>query len=384
MNKDIKKREKSLKIAMLGHKNIPSREGGIEVVVSELATRMAILGHQVTCYNRKKHNIVEEEYKDDVYKGVKLISVFTINKKGLAALTSSFFASLHAAFGDYDIVHYHAEGPSAMMWIAKLRGKRCIATVHGLDWKREKWNHGLGAKYIKFGEKILVKYADEIIVLSESMKNYFLNEYNRKTVVIPNGIDKPKNCTAKLIKEKFGLEKNEYYCYLGRLTEEKGIHYLIEAYKKVRTNKKLVIAGASSDTDDYVEKIRNMAKGDSRIIFTGFVQGDILREIYSNLYVYILPSNVEGMPLSLLEAMSYGNCVIGSSIDEIKEVIEDKGIIFDKGNVNDLKEKIEYLDAHPEVVEEYRNKTCDFICKKYNWDDITKRTIELYKKDNIV
>lgn len=181
---------------------------------------------------------------------------------------------------------------------------RCIAIIHGIDWQREKWKNGFGSKYIKFGEKVAVKYADEIIVLSKGVQDYFQKTYGRKTVFIPNGVNRPEVYAPEQIKEKYGLEKEDYILYLGRLVPEKGVHYLIEAFKSIQTDKKLVIAGGASDTDEYMERLKKLAAGDKRIIFTGFVQGRILEELYSNAYVYVLPSDLEGMPLSLLEAMS--------------------------------------------------------------------------------
>ena len=215
-------------------------------------------------------------------------------------MTSSFSAAICAAFGKYDIVHFHAEGPSAFLWIPKLFGKRCIVTIHGIDWARDKWKHGFGSRYIKFGEYIAAKYADEVIVLSEKVQKYFKKFYDRDTVLIPNGVMTHENRKADLITQKFGLHKDEYICALSRLTEEKGIHFLIEAYKELKTDKKLVIAGATSDTDGYVKMLKEMAGDDPNIIFTGFVSGKLLEEIYSNAYVYVLPSKLEGMPLSLL------------------------------------------------------------------------------------
>ena len=239
-----------LNVAMLGHKRIPSREGGIEVVVEELSTRMVKKGHSVTCYNRKGHHVSGSEFDGSQlseYKGVKLKMVWALDKKGLAAMTASLSAAIKAAFGKYDVVHFHAEGPCAMLWIPKLCGKRCIATIHGIDWQRAKWG-GFASKYIKFGEKIAAKYADEIIVLSEGVQKYFKDTYGRKTVFTPNGVTKPVIHKQQLIKEKFRLNKDSYILFLGRLVPEKGILYLIEAFKQVNTDKKLVIAGGSSDT----------------------------------------------------------------------------------------------------------------------------------------
>lgn len=370
-----------LRIAMLGHKRIPSREGGIEIVVEELSTRMVKLGHQVTCYNRKGHHVSGSEYDSNQlseYKGVKLKPVWTLDKKGLAAMTSSMSASIKAAFSKYDVVHFHAEGPCAMLWIPKLLGKRCVATVHGIDWQRAKWG-GFASKYIKFGEKVAVKYADEIIVLSKGVQEYFQHTYNRSTKFIPNGVNRPVLRSPQLIKERFGLEKDSYILFLGRIVPEKGLRYLIEAFKQLNTDKKLVIAGGASDTNDFMNEIKNMAKGDNRIIFTGFVQGELLDELYSNSYIYALPSDLEGMPLSLLEAMSYGNCCLVSDIAECAEVVEDKAVTFRKSDVLELKEKLQWLCDHPEEVQKYKMDAADFICKKYNWDDVVKRTIALYR-----
>ena len=297
---------------------------------------------------------------------------------GLAAVTSSFFAALFSAFGKYDVVHIHAEGPAFFSWIPKLTGKRVIVTVHGLDWAREKWKDGFGSKFIRQGEKNAVRYADEMIVLSKGVQNYFRETYGRKTRFIPNGVNRPEIRKAELITEKFGLKKDSYILFLGRLVPEKGISYLIQAFREVETDKKLVIAGGSSDTDSFTQELKEMAKGDNRILFTGFVQGQILEELYSNAYLYTLPSDLEGMPLSLLEAMSYGNCCLVSNIPECTEVVEDKAFIFRKSDVSDLKEKMQMAVSQPEKVQQMKKQAADFICRKYNWDDVVKQTEELY------
>lgn len=372
---------KKLKICMLGHKRIPSREGGIEIVVEELATRMVALGHEVTCYNRSGHHVSGKEFdqhKNKENKGVKLKTIFTLNIKGIAAMSSSVFGGIRAAFGKYDIVHFHAEGPCAMLWLPKLFGKRCVATIHGLDHQREKWNK-LASTYIMLGEKCAVKFADEIIVLSESVQNYFEDIYGRKTRFIPNGVKKIEIKSAGLITEKYGLTKDSYILFLGRLVPEKGIRYLIEAFKDVQTDKKLIIAGGSSDTDEFANELKELAKGDERIIFTGFVQGQELEELYSNAYIYTLPSDLEGMPLSLLEAMSYGNCCIVSNISECTEVVEDKAMIFKKSDVSDLKIRLEEACNQSEMVKVLKNQATEFICSKYNWDKIVQETLNLYR-----
>ena len=286
---------------------------------------------------------------------------------------------MYSALGKYDVVHIHAEEPAFFSWIPKLFGKR--VTIHGLDWSREKWKSGFGSKFIRQGEKNAVKYADEIIVLSKGVQDYFERTYGRKTHFIPNGVNRPVIRQPQLITDKFALTKDSYILFLGRLVPEKGIRYLVEAFKEVKTDKKLVIAGGSSDTDDFTAELKNLAKGDDRIIFTGFVQGQLLDELYSNAYIYTLPSDLEGMPLSLLEAMSYGNCCLVSDIPECTEVVEDKGIIFKKSDVSDLKKKLQEVCEQPETVKRLKEQAADYICRKYNWDDVVKETVKLYRRD---
>lgn len=370
-----------MKIAMFGHKRVPSREGGVEIVVGELSRRMAALGHEVTCYNRSGHHVSGSEFDgaEISLENVRLKAVPTLNKKGLAAVTSSFFAAVTCAFSRAEIVHIHAEGPAFMCWLPRLFGKRIVVTVHGLDWQREKWKDGFGAKYIRWGEKMAVRFADEIIVLSRNVQRYFRETYDRETVWIPNGITKPENVPVQEIRSRFGLEKDGYILFLGRLVQEKGIHYLIEAYQNLRTEKKLVIAGGASDSDAYVQKLKTMASDSPNILFTGFVQGRMLEELYSNAYLYVLPSNVEGMPLSLLEAMSYGNCCVVSDIPECVEVVEDKACLFPRGNAAALRDCLQALCGDPAMVEKYRQTASAFISGRYHWDDVTRKTLELYR-----
>lgn len=375
--------KEKLSIAMFGQKRIPSREGGVEIVVEELCTRMVSQGHNVTCYNRDGHHVSGSEYDSKrlkEYKGIKLKTVPTIEKKGLAAVSSSFFAALCCAFGRYDVVHIHAEGPAFFAWLPKLFGKKVIVTIHGLDWQREKWKSGFGSKFIHQGEKNAVKYADEIIVLSKGVQDYFEKIYGRKTVFISNGVSDHIERKPQIIKNKFGLDKDEYILFLGRLVPEKGIKYLIEAFKQVDTEKKLVIAGGSSDTSEFENEMKEIAKEDKRILFTGFVQGQELEELYSNAYVYALPSDLEGMPLSLLEAMSYGNCCLVSDIPECAEVVEDKALIFKKADVKDLQSKLQDACDHSEKVDAHKKQAADFICSKYNWDEIVQATLKLYRR----
>jgi glycosyltransferase involved in cell wall biosynthesis len=367
---------------MFGHKRIPSREGGVEIVVEELSARMTALGHRVTCYNRGGHHVSGREFdgeKRREYRGVALKTVPTLDKKGLAAVTSSFFAAVAAAFSDAEVVHIHAEGPALFSWLPRVTGKRVVVTVHGLDWQRQKWKGGFGEKYILMGERSAVKFAHEIIVLSRNVRQYFLDTYGRETKWIPNGVNLPEILPAQEITRRFGLERDGYFLFLGRLVPEKGVHYLIEAFRKVNTDKKLVIAGGASDTEGYAGELKSLAAGDERILFTGFVQGRLLDELYSNAWVYVLPSDTEGMPLSLLEAMSYGNCCLVSDIPECAEVVETAAELFPAGNVSALTEALQKLCNDEKIVLAHKANAQNYVCSRFNWDRITEKTLELYQ-----
>lgn len=387
--RELKKKEKKIqkekmKIAMIGHKRIPSREGGVEVVVEELSTRLEQQGYIVEAYNRSGYHVSGKDFggnRKKYYKGIRIIIIPTFKNGKLNAIVYSVLATFRALFGGYDAIHYHAEGPCSTLFIPKLFGIRVVATIHGLDWQRAKWGN-FASRVLKFGEKMAAKYADEVIVLSKNVQQYFLDTYGRQTHYIPNGIVKPEIREIKEIHEKYGLQKDGYLLFLARLVPEKGLHYLIEAFTKIDTDKKLVIAGGSSHSFEYMKKIQEMAAQDVRIIMTNFVQGRVLEELYSNAYLFILPSDVEGMALSLLEAMSYGNCCVVSDIQENLEVVQDKAVSFQKGDVDDLREKLMYLLDHPERVKEYKEESADYICGKYNWDDVVNQTKVLYENIN--
>jgi glycosyltransferase involved in cell wall biosynthesis len=368
---------KKISIVHFGQKNCMSREGGVEIVVGELSKRQAASGNNVTCINRTS-KAIGTKLKNEYWNGVKIKYAPTIDKKGLAAVTSSFFASISSAFGSYDIVHIHAEGPNFFSFIPKLFRKKVISHVHGIDWMRDKWGGGFGSKFIRQGEKNLVKCADKVIVLNKPQHDYFKKNYGIEAVIIPNGIDKLENVSPSLIKTKYNLEKDGYILYLSRLVPEKRADLLIDAYKKVKTNKKLVIAGGTSDTDIYVKKLKDLAKNNKNIIFTGHVEGQILSELYSNAYIYVLPSDIEGMPISLLEALSYGNCCLTSDIEEITDTAGPMLTTFKKGNLNELVAKLEYLIENENVVDDFKGKSSKYICEQYNWDETNKQIMNLY------
>lgn len=360
-----------MKITMFGHKQVPSRSGGVEVAATELSVRMAAMGHDVTCYNRGGRN--------GAYRDVRLRAIPSPGSKGIGAVTSGFSAAVCAALSNAEVVHIHAEGPAFFCGIPKLFGKRVVVTVHGLDWQREKWKGSFGSRFIHAGEAMAVRFADDIIVLSRNVRDYFRDTYGRETVYIPNGICLPEGAEASLC-TRLGLEQDGFLLFLGRLVPEKGIHYLLETFRTVKTGKKLVIAGASSDTDDYVSRLKEMAKGDPRVIFTGAVEGKYLRELYGKAWVYVLPSELEGMPLTLLEALHCGCCCLVSDIPECTEVTGNCAVMVPKGNVSALAEALQRLCDDPALVARYREKARARALP--DWETVTEMTLKVYEGGN--
>lgn len=206
-----------------------------------------------------------------------------------------------------------------------------------------------------------------------------MEAYGREGVFIPNGVDAKEALPANVIKEKWNLEKGSYLLYLGRLVPEKRPELLIEAFKAFDTNKRLVIAGGSSDTSAYEKELRAAAQGDNRIVFTGFVTGEPLAELYSNCYAYVLPSDVEGMPMSLLEAMAYGCCCVTSDIPECADVLAGNGVTFEKGSADSLRAALQGLLACGDRGRVLGIAARAHVEKTYNWDSVVERTCKLYR-----
>lgn len=380
---------------MIGHKQVPSRSGGVEVAVEALAVRMAAMGHDVTLYNRggtKKHAAYTGTDKpeakdreaggkqgaDGTCRGVHIRRVPVIACRGLSAFTGSLFATLHALFCRYDCIHYHAEGPAAMVFAAHLFGIRTVVTIHGLDWQRRKWGR-FAAWYLRLGERIAATYADRIIVLSRAAQRYFWDTYQRETVYIPNGTEAPRLLPPDQIYRRWGLEKDSYILYLGRIVPEKGIHTLIEAFRSLGTEKKLVIAGGASDSEAYDRQLREASAGDDRILFTGFVSGDVLEELYTNCYLYCLPSELEGMPISLLEAMRHGCACLCSDIAACTETLNGCGFCFRAGDRDDLHRVLGRLCEDADAVNGSRARTAAYPFIRHDWDAVTEQTLALYR-----
>ena len=365
--------KKTLRIAMLGQRNSLSEFGGIDVVAGELSRRMAALGHDVTLYNRKKavlggHTVTEQE-------GVHIRYVPGFPVTGAEAASSSLCALLRAMLGNSDVVHIHGEGPSVFCFLPRLRGKKVVVTIHGLDYKRAKWGR-FASSYLLLGERNAVRYADEIIVLSKNVQRYFEETYGRRTDFIPNGIPKISGYTNT---PTDGLTKDGFFLFLGRLVPEKGLMTLLDAYASVKTDRKLVIAGGSGEADSFVRRLKE--KADPRVLFVGEVHGKEKAALFSCAHAYILPSEVEGMPLSLLEAIAGGLCCVTSDIPECAEILEGYGLTFPKGDVAALAQIIDCLDKDEAYVQHWREKVRHFPRENYNWDNITERTLELYRRN---
>ncbi len=367
-----------MRIAMVGQKQTASRSGGIEVVVGELASRMAALGHEVTCYDRSGAGMPSKPYERD---GYRVVPVRAVDVRGLSALTSSFAATWKAMASRPDVIHYHAEGPCVPLRLAHRAGVRTVATIHGLDWQRAKWG-GLASRYIKLGEATAARYADQVIVLSRGNRDYFNNTYNCETAFVPNGITPQPNLPASEISKRWGLSKDAYVLYLGRIVPEKRPDLLIEAFAGLNTDKQLVIVGESSDTDEYVAALKQAAQLDSRVLFTGHADGELLSELYSNACCYVLPSDIEGMPLTLLEAMSHGCACITSDILECADVLGGCGVTFPAGDAASLRDALGALLADPARARRLGESGRERVLTTYDWDSVVLRTIELYQGEN--
>lgn len=370
-----------MKIAMVGQKRVPSREGGIEVVVSELSRRLVECGNDVSAYCRSDHSVAGVEFDQEPsadYEGVRVRYVRTIEGKGLAAASSSYFATKAALADGADVIHFHAEGPAAMVGMARRAGVRSVVTIHGLDWQRAKWGRAASA-YLKHGERVAARAADAVIVLSRATQDYFKRTYGRDTILIPNAISIKSSMPADLISSTWGLEAGSYVLYLGRIVPEKGLDYLISAWSGLHTDKRLVIAGGASDSRGYFDAVRRRAAGDDSILFTDFVQGRVLEELYSNAYLYVLPSDLEGMPMSLLEAMSYGRCCLTSDIPECADVLAGTGTTFARGSVVSLTEQLSGLLESPWEVARQGEAALERVRAAYSWDGFVDLTAAVYE-----
>ncbi|MGI9235086.1 MAG: glycosyltransferase family 4 protein [Woeseiaceae bacterium] len=387
-----------MRIAIIGLRAIgPTALGGIESVIEELSTRFVKKGHHVTVFVRGR-------YAQDVgenFKGVHLKVLPAIYTKHLEAITNTVVAIFYALRG-YDIVHINALGPALLSFIPRLFFRNVVVTVHGQDWKREKWG-GFAKWVLRIGERAAVTFPQRTVVVSKTLKDYEEKKFGKKVIHIPNGVMLPAAETTGDA-NTLGLKKNEFILFLGRLVPEKGCHVLIEAFRQLKTDKKLVIAGAPSHSEDYANQLHELARDDDRIIFAGPLYEEHKEEAYRNAYCFVLPSSIEGMAIVLLEAMSYAKCCLCSDIEENLEVIfpsvtseharqkndrfiadqgttsidEMFGACFSSGDVDDLTRKLEFLFRHPELVNSLGERARQQVADRHNWDRIAQEYLVVF------
>ena len=363
-----------MKIVVTGTRGIPNIMGGVETHCEELFPRIAAKGFDVTVIRRSSYvrdNLTE-------WKGVKLVDIESPKKKSFEAIIHTFRAINEAKRLGADILHIHAIGPALLVPYAKMLGMKVVFTHHGPDYDRDKW--GFAAKtMLKLGERMGCMFADEVIVISDVIRNLIKRKYNRTKHVhlIYNGVSQPEICGYPEYFQKLGIEKGKYILGMCRLVPEKNLHHLIEAYVKVReqmsdTDIKLVLAGDTDFEDDYSRSLKEMASKNS-VVLTGFIKGRKLHSLLTNCRCYCLPSSHEGLPIALLEAMSYGVKVIVSDIPANLEVGLDKEDYFPVGDVDALAEKLKTVIQQPlqHIV---------YDMKKYDWEKIADQVADIYYK----
>lgn len=373
-----------MKIAMIGQKGIAPHAGGIEKHVEEIGSRLVERGHEVDVYCRRHYT-----RERGTYRGMKIRLLPAFNTKHLDAISHTLFSALNTLGKRYDIVHFHALGPTTMSFIPRLAGSKIVSTCHGLDWQREKW--GRTARLaLRFAEKPTVIFPHQLVTVSKSLADYFQRKYDARPIAIPNGVSIPEELSAvDIIFQRWQLGppdgENEYLLFLSRLVPEKGAHLLIEAFQSLNLKMRLVIAGGASHSDSYVRRLNEIAKNDDRVIFTGSVTGPIWRELLSNAKLFILPSTLEGLPIVLLEAMAHARPCIASDIPENLEVIKDAasgekyGYDFESGQASALQNKIhECLNNYEDAIE-MGKKSRRMVSERFTWDENVNRLEALYR-----
>ena len=366
-----------MKVAMIGLRGLGDGLGGVEKAVKEVSTRLVKQGVDVTCYCRPKYNDAEE------YEGVKLVNTKTVYSKHGETAFYALGSMLKASKEDYDVIHIHAMASSLLAWIPKLMSKhnpKIVVTIHGLDWQRAKWGF-VARNILKAAEKMALRCSNGIICVSLSLLGYFQMRYLDGTFhYVPNGCDSPD---SKDLSELDDFKKDDYFLYLGRLVPEKGCDRLIEAFKALKTKKKLVIAGPESHSPEFNKKLKQLADGDDRIHFTGPVYGDEKNRLMANAFLFILPSEIEGLPIAVLEACSYKTCPAVSSIPTAIEVLGNtqmaRGFTFQARSVRQLTTVMETAEEAPEIVEVLAEEAQNYVSANYNWDHVARQTHNVYK-----
>ena len=363
-----------MKIVVTGTRGIPNIMGGVETHCEELFPRIVKRVFDVTVIRRT--NYVKDDLK--VWNGVKLVNIDSPKKKSFEAIIHTFRAINEAKRLGADILHIHAIGPALLVPYAKILGMKVVFTHHGPDYDRDKW--GFAAKtMLKLGERMGCMFADEVIVISDIIRNIIKRKYNRVSHVhlIYNGVSQPEICDYPEYFKELGIEKGKYILGMCRFVPEKNLHHLIEAYAKVKkqnpdTNIKLVLAGDTDFEDDYSRSLKEMARNNG-VVLTGFIKGWKLHSLLTNCRCYCLPSSHEGLPIALLEAMSYGVKVIVSDIPANMEVGLDKSDYFHVGDVGELADKLTTVMEQP-------LEHIEYDMRKYDWEKIADQLANVYNE----
>ena len=355
-----------MKIAMLGTRGVPASYSGFETCVEELGSRLAQRGHQVTVYCRSHHIA----YNQPAYKGMRLVKLPTIANKYLDTIVHSFLSSLHALTQDYDVALYFIAGNSLVTWIPRLAGQRSLLNVDGLDWKRAKWPP-LAKRYIQFAERMSTVLPNAIITDSRVVQRYYMETYGASSTYIAYGSDLPRR-PAGVTLARFGLAPRDYVLFVGRLVPENCAHHLVEAWRRLDTDMKCVIVGDASYAEDYKAELRRLADDDPRIIFTGYLFGEGYWELGSHAYVFVETSGVGGTHPALVEAMSFGNCVLVHNTPENLETIDAAGLYYNgKAGAQSLTPVLRTLLDAPPLVEAYRQAAAERAAAVYSWEAVT-------------
>jgi glycosyltransferase involved in cell wall biosynthesis len=365
--------KKKPRIAVLGVKGLPFT-GGLEIIMEEIGQRFVRYGYAVDVFVRKHYMTGNPDLK--TYKGIDLCYSWGIHSKHLDAISHSLTAILKALSRSVDIFYINAIGISLLAFIPKLFGKKVIVQVHGLDFRREKWGE-VAKAFLRFSCLTTVWFADRIICVSAQDKNYFDRRFGVNCIFIPNGVARNKKLIPDLIRQKWGLNQGSFILFMARLVKEKGCHLLLDAYQQIDTDKILVVAGDNSHREAYSEDLKKLAS--NRIRFVGFVDGMEKDELLSNAFCYVLPSTLEAMPMSLLEAMSFGNCILASDLADLKSVLGDAGLFFKAGDATDLKDKLLFVLSNPDLAIGQGSKALVRAESDHNWDTIFEKYHKVVK-----
>lgn len=356
---------------MIGCRGIPATYGGIERAVEAVSVRLAARGHDVTVYCRPHYCVS----RDSSYQGVTLRYLPSINTKHLEAVSHTFLSALHASTRGYDIVHFHGTGPSLFSPLCRIARTRVVATVQGLDYRRGKWGP-LASRVLRLGAWVSAVAPHQTIVVSRTLRSFFWKQYRRDVAYVPNGFDELEESAPDLVPSR------PYILFLGRLVPEKGVHYLIRAYKLVEPPADLIIAGPSSHSDDYVSELQQLSNSHPSIRFVGPVYGAEKAALVRGAELFCQPSDMEGLPLALLEAMAAGTCALVSDIPEHLEVVRrsvgDMAFVFAAGNWEDLGKQLSAGLANQDELARRASLGAQVVRDEYEWDAIVDELERLY------